>query len=63
MDYRKVTTHDITDLSDHEVSAIQAGLVLLANGATQGNGTSYPEFRKTAGSLLGKLNPPQANDR
>lgn len=54
MDYEKKVRHDLTDLNDHELSAIQAGLTLLANSATAGSIT-YPEYKKTAGGLLGKL--------
>lgn len=63
MDYAKNVTFDLTNLSEHELSTIQAGLVLLGNGAKQDDGHSYPEYKKTAGVLLGRINPPQADDR
>lgn len=55
MDCVKLTTYSITDLTEHEMSAIEAGLILLANGAEKPDGSHYPEYKRTAGSMLGKL--------
>lgn len=60
MDCAKHVTYSITDLTEHEMSAIQAGLVLLANGAKEKDGKSYPEYKRTAGTMLGKFNFPEA---
>lgn len=54
MDYAKRVSHDLTELTDHEMDAIQVGLILLANSATAGS-ISYPEYKKTGARLLGKL--------
>lgn len=63
MDYSKTVRYSLTDMSEHEASAVQAGLILLANGAKQDDGASYPEYKKTAAGLLGKMDVPQSSDK
>lgn len=54
METTTTITHNLKDLTDHEMSAIQAGLILLANSAAAGN-IQYPEYKRTAGKMLGLL--------
>ena len=63
MEYSERQTFNLTNLNHREMSVIQAGLVLLANGATYGSGNGYAEYRKDAAGMLKAVNPPQSDDR
>ncbi len=56
MKYQKVIEHNITGLTDRELSAIQAGLIMIANGQ---KGGSYPEYKSVAADLLSTILPPE----
>lgn len=59
MDYQRKVTHDIKGLTDHELSAIQAGLMLLEQGAKANGSSGFPEYKKTATTILRNLTPVQ----
>lgn len=60
MDYKAITTHNLTDLTVREISVIQAGLILLANRGVAGQ-ISYPEYSRDAAAMLKVVSP--AEDR
>lgn len=61
MKYGETTTYDLTRLSVHEMSVIQAGLHLLASNARSEAIGGYPEYTTPAIDLLGQINPEMAN--
>lgn len=61
MDYQRKVSHEIKDLTDHELSAIQAGLMLLEKGANVNGTGGFPEYKKTATTMLRNLSPAQTN--
>lgn len=54
MRQEKIVEFNIIGLTEHEMSAIQAGLTLLANSGRAGT-LSYPEYKETAPGMLAKL--------
>lgn len=59
MEYKKITKHNLV-LDDHELSVVQAGLMLLQDGAPLRNGTRFSEYKQTATTMLNVTTPPES---
>lgn len=53
----QIVRHDISGLSDHEYSCIQAALMVIAHPEESGGKAPFPEYRETAVKLLADMHP------